>query len=189
MRALKVFRDMASDLDDVAVPVDLNNSQHQQSTSTSNEFTRKAYLEARAGAKALLTGKIAGSGGTITQRVYTLSSLRCADCLQDLQYYATTQSSSTSTVTASTKQIPNIVRDFTEALAELVEFDGLDSLTDPSPSSALTLAQYTPKKAIFVRRCLLEKVLPLGTQILGYYNAQAIDTATRYMQQFYPDQV
>ncbi|GKY99889.1 hypothetical protein MPSEU_000942500 [Mayamaea pseudoterrestris] len=174
LRALGMFRAIATEL----------------GNTSNGSFKLNTYLEARAGAKALLTGKL-GGGGTITKRVYALSSLRFVECLATLQQQYKDLPILASSSPTSTRSAPtaDITRDLVEAIAELVEFDGLDSLTDPSPRSALTLAQYTDQKAVFVRRCLVEKVLPLGERILQYYkDMPAMETAKRYMQQYYADE-
>lgn len=148
------------------------------------------------GAKALLTGKI-GSGAT--GRVYQLSTLRFTDTLKDLAYYTTaaTTASPNSNTRLRDSSLLLLLQDLQEALASLVEFDGLDTLTDPSPRSSLTLSQYTPDKAVFVQRTLQEKVIPLCQRIGNYqYYAAGGDTndtareiANRYMQAYYAEEL
>ena len=168
LRALEILQSIANNLAD---------SNTRPSTS---ETRIKTYLEARSAAKALLTGKL--SSGTITKRVYDLSSLRLVDCLQDLAfYYGSTMSPSPQ----STMRLESLMHDWQESIAEMFEFDGLDSLTDPSPRESLTLAQYSDQKAAFVQRCLQEKVLVLGPQILQFYQqTPAMDAAERYVKQY-----
>lgn len=140
----------------------------------SEEERRKRYLEARLGAKAALTGKI---GGGATGRVFTLSSLQLTGCLNDMDYY------SKNPFTISLRQ------DFREALASLVEFDGLDTLTDDSPRSSLTLQQYTNQKASFVERVLSERVIPFGQRLVQGFDASAVERARTYVQRYYSDEI
>merc|ERR1711966_125326 len=62
--------------------------------------------------------------------------------------------------TAGTKDARRLCRndladtaeELVEALASLVEFDGLETTWDPSPRSSLMLGMYTPQKGAFVYR-------------------------------------
>jgi hypothetical protein len=156
---------------------------------------RLAYLEARLGAKAILTGKI---GGGAAARVYDMAALKLVDCLADIDYYyysSTMQTSSSSssggkaTKTRATLQFSDLERDFYEALATLVEFDGYDTLTDASPRSTLLLQQCNAEKLVFVRRMLSERLVPLGNQIVHCFPPESIELSEFYVQKYYPNEV
>lgn len=141
--------------------------------SSEDETTRKdAYLQARLGAKAILTAKI---GGGASGRIYTLVSMELPACLDDLVYY--------------NRQTIDLRSDFREALAAVVEFDGLETLTDPSPRSSLTLAQYNDSKALFVRRMLRERVIPIGRRLVDSFDVNAVRRAQSYVQQTYANEI
>jgi len=133
---------------------------------------QSAYLEARLGAKAALTQRL---GGGANSAVYTLSSLQLKGCLNDLQMYSPSQATD--------------LQSFTEAIASLVEFDGFDTLTDPSPRSSLTLSQYTESKGIYVRRILEEKVIPTGRSILQAFPEERRQRSRGYILQYYPNEI
>lgn len=115
--------------------------------------TRKSkYLEARLACKALVTGKI---GGGASLNVYNLNSLQLKGCLSDLVGYAGDQGGA-----AAKRKVDEIQTDLLESLASVVEFDGLETTIDPSPRASLTMSMYTDTKAMFVRRTLLERVVP-----------------------------
>lgn len=116
------------------------------------EKRKQRYLEARLGAKSLLTAKI---GGGASARVYILASLQLPACLVDLQSYATMN-----------RKVEDLRQDFYEALAAVVEFDGMETLKDASPRSALTLQMYTNDKAVYVQRLLRERVVVVGEQLV-----------------------
>jgi hypothetical protein len=138
--------------------------------------TRKAlYLEARLGAKAMLTAKL---GGGANSRVYTLSTLQLPDCLQDL-----------AAVYDASRSFAALSREFYESVASLVEFDGMDTLADPSPRSSLTLTQFDAHKEAYVRRTLAERVVPLGRRIIQGFATESVATSERYVQQYYPIEV
>jgi len=135
---------------------------------------KQSYLEARLGAKAILTGKI---GGGAPGKVYSLAGTELPSCLQDLEYYG------------KSKQVAELRRDFFESLATLVEFDGLDTLTDPSPRSSLTLTQFNNDKAVFVQRMLLERVVPTGNSLVNSFPAESVQQSQAYIQQYYASEV
>jgi hypothetical protein len=136
------------------------------------EQRQKIYLDAKLGAKAILTGKI---GGGASGTVYTLSTLQVSGCLEDLEYYS---------VAAHDK-----IQEFREALASIVEFDGLDTLADASPRSSLTLAQYSNGKAALVSRILLERVVPTGRKLVNSYNVDAVSRSDKYIQDYYSSEI
>ena len=144
----------------------------QESTLPQKPLIQASYLDARLGAKGMLTGRV-GSGASY--RAYTLATLQVPNCLQDLQYYRPSA--------ASTAQ------DFREALASLVEFDGMDSLLDASPRTSLTLAQYSDAKRIYVVRILREQVVPLGRKLVNGFDAAAVDRAMSYILSYYSSEL
>jgi hypothetical protein len=151
---------IATDLADPTVPVD----------------QRKArYLEARLGAKAMLTSKV---GGGANYQVYTLSTLQLPECLQDL-----------TAVYDVSRSFAETSREFYESIASLVEFDGMDTLTDPSPRSSLTLTQFDARKESYVQRILAERVVPLGRRLITAFSSDSVAISERYVQQNYPNEV
>jgi hypothetical protein len=156
---------------------------------------RLAYLEARLGAKAILTGKI---GGGATARVYDMAALKLVDCLADIDYYYS--STMLPTVSSSSdgggqkmkmraSQCSDLQRDFYEALATLVEFDGYDTLPDASPRSTLLLQQYNQDKLLFVRRMLTERLIPLGNQLVNSFSIESIALSRYYVEKYYPNEI
>jgi hypothetical protein len=155
-----------------------------QSDEGNDERRRKLYLETRLGAKAILTGKI---GPGATGSTYTLATLQLAACLDDLEWHA---SRSGSTADRSYKQrVSELRRSFTEGLASVVEFDGLETLIDPSPRSSLTLSQYNPSKAVFVRRVLRELVLPVGNKLALSFGPEPLERSIAFTQQYYASEI
>ena len=124
------------------------------------------------GAKAIFTG---GKGvASVSPRIYALASLQLLGCLEDLDYYATNKI-----------RVGNLRQDLREALANLVEFDGFDTLIDPSPRVALILAQYSESKATYVRRVLTERIIPAGEQIVQSFDASAVERSYSYLRMYY----
>jgi len=116
---------------------------------TISDDATKSYIEARLGAKALLTGRI---GGGANSNVYRLASFQLRGCLKDAP----------SAITSNKKQrqLEDLSESIIDSLASCVEFDGLESVTDPSPRSSLMENQYTSAKANFVKRLLNERLIP-----------------------------
>ena len=143
--------------------------------SLSIDTRKERYLEARLAGKAMLTGKI---GGGANYKVYTLSTLQLPDCLQDLSeaYDKSLSFSETS-------------REFYESIASLVEFDGMDTLADASPRSSLTLTQFDSRKETYVRRILVERVVPLGEKIIQSFPEKNVVVSQRYIEQNYPNEI
>jgi hypothetical protein len=79
---------------------------------------------------AALTGKI---GGGATQRVYSLASVQLPGVLNDLEWHAKR------TPGTSQRVVNDLKIDLQESLASIVEFDGLETLLNPSPRSSLTV--------------------------------------------------
>jgi hypothetical protein len=154
-----------------------------QSDEGNDERCRKLYLETRLGAKAILTGKI---GPGATGSTYTLATLQLPACLADLEWHA----SRSSTADRSYKQrVSELRRSFTEGLASVVEFDGLETLIDPSPRSSLTLSHYNPNKAVFVRRVLRELVLPVGNRLALSFGPEPLERSLAFTQQYYANEI
>jgi hypothetical protein len=144
----------------------------EQTTPVPESSLRAAYLDARLGAKAILTSQV---GGGASYFVYTLAGLQVPGCLDDLESY--------------NPQIQQLKVDFRESLATLVEFDGMDSVLDRSPRSSLTMSQYDDAKRAFCARVLRERVVPLGQRLLGKFSPEALDRARTYISSYYPSEV
>lgn len=159
----------------------------QQLTPEMTDNQRKSpYLEARLGAKALLTQKI---GGGANSRVRTLGSFQLKECLDDAKYWCREYAqknpsllSTTVTITSNTNSnaakricsidLTNAIDDLIDSLATIVEFDGLETTIDPSPRSSLMLSMYNNQKGTFVYRTLLERVVPSCERILAVFGRE-----------------
>ena len=154
-----------------------------QATATKLELSedpdqrQKAYLEARLGAKAIVAKKRKIGGGA-TPRVFTLLSLQITECLDDLKFYA-----------KNNKRVVQLQEDLIDALASIVEFDGLETTLDPSPRSSLTLGQYNDGKALYVRRMLSERVTPLAEELVDYFGPDTRAQCEGYMRDYYPSEL
>jgi hypothetical protein len=156
-----------------------------QVAATYDERRRK-YLEARLGAKAILTGKVSGGA---TGKVYTLATLQLPACLADIEWHADHRRPSQTTTTVTPRQVSDWRHEFSEGLAAIVEFDGLEALIDPSPRSSLTLSQYNDNKAVFVQRVLNELVLPTGKKLVDAFGPEARQLSEYYVQQYYSSEI
>lgn len=150
------------------------------------ETKKLMYLETRLSAKAMLTGKL-GSGST--GKVYTLSSLQIMGCLNDLEWYATTTTQTNKYNSFQIQQIQNNKNRFIESLASLVEFDGFDTLQDPSPRSSLTLSQYNDTKLTYMKRTLIELIIPYGEKLVTEFGIEPLQIAETYIQQYYRSEI
>ena len=137
------------------------------------ERRKKAYLEARLGAKAVVAKKQKVGGGA-TAKVFLLISLGIKGCLDDLSFYAKDK-----------RKVDQLKDDLTEALASVVEFDGLETTQDPSPRSSLTLGQFNDQKAQFVRRMLSERIVPLTQELVDYFGAETRAQCEAYVREYY----
>jgi hypothetical protein len=137
------------------------------------ERRKKAYLEARLGAKAIVAKKQKVGGGA-TGQVFLLISLGIKGCLDDLSFYAKDK-----------RKVDQLKDDLTEALASVVEFDGLETTQDPSPRSFLTLGQFNDQKAQFVRRMLSERIVPLTQELVDYFGAETRAQCEAYVREYY----
>lgn len=142
------------------------NIENQPATGMT-DLLKGPYLEARLGAKSILTGKI---GGGANSKVYTLSSFKIKECINDALYYynenynsiikdKSTTGEQKTRLKREKNNLQNASTEIIESLAEVVEFDGLDNIQDPSPRSSLALTMYNDSKANFVIRLLLERTV------------------------------
>jgi hypothetical protein len=143
----------------------------------SDDERRKAYLEARLGAKAMVAEKKVKIGGGASLFVITLRGLKMKEVLDDLRYYA------------KSKQMDQYKDDLIEALASLVEFDGMETTQDPSPRSSLTMAMYNDDKSIYVRRMLSERISPLTDEIVNLFGQESKLQCASYVEQYYPNEL
>ena len=150
-----------------------------QTAENINQRT-SAYVEARLGAKAIVANKI---GGGATNQVFTLKSLQIRECLTDLEYYVGKNSNK------DKKRLAQLSQDLIESLASLVEFDGLETTTDPSPRSSLTLSMYTDTKGDFVNRMLSERIVGLCQEIVNLPGPDTLDTCNGFILQYYPSEL
>jgi hypothetical protein len=156
------------------------------------ERARDLFLEARLGSKAILTQKV---GGGANIRVYNLAGLKLKDCLNDsVEWYDDFMKAekkrgiNKKTISRSKRDLQEAVDDIIYALGSCVEFDGLESVTDASPRSSLTLSMYTTDKATFVKRTLDEKLIPSIESFLGFFDKDLVDRCRYYVQQNYPNE-
>ncbi|KAL3794515.1 hypothetical protein ACHAW5_001325 [Stephanodiscus triporus] len=153
---------------------------------------RQPYLEARLGAKALLTQKI---GGGANSRVRALGGFQLRGCLDDAGYWcaeSARRSSSSSNKDARRTcsiELSSASEDLVESLASVVEFDGLETTIDPSPRSSLMLGMYTDQKATFVYRTLVERVVPSCERILDVFGNERRRAVEEYVGRDYGDEV
>jgi len=157
---------------------------------------KAAYLEARLGAKVIVAPKKKIGGGAGLS-ILTLKSLQIKDCLDDLRYYAdrggVSLSTSSSSTTLSKQQRKKLLieqsEDLIEALASIVEFDGLETTQDDSPRSSLTLGMYNSQKGMYVRRMLSERVVPLVDSIVGTFGTDKLREADGYVNDYYAKEI
>ncbi|KAL9189639.1 hypothetical protein ACHAXT_009314 [Thalassiosira profunda] len=156
---------------------------------------KQPYLEARLGAKALLTQKI---GGGANSRVLELGGFQLKECLEDAKYWCGELAKSNQLPgDAPPKTAKRICAndlaaasdDLVESLASLVEFDGLETTQDPSPRSSLTLASYNPQKGKFVYRTLLKRVVPSCERFLGVFGKEKMAAVAEYVRRDHGDEV
>ena len=152
-------------------------SQDMNVNIDNDDRIRQLYLETRLGAKAAVTNKI---GGGATNRVYTIGSLRFRETLDDLSWYASKNKN---------KQAVQLIADLAEALASLVEFDGLETTLDPSPRSSLMMSMYNSQKATFVRRMLAERIIPTSRLLFNEFDPDVRNLCLTYVQSTYPNEL
>jgi hypothetical protein len=151
------------------------------------EKIQSLYLEARLGSKAMLTKKI---GGGANLRVLTLATLEVKDCINDLRYWYT-RVPVTTTISNSLAQftLDNASEDILESLANIVEFDGLETTQDSSPRSTLALRMFRLDKAKFIQRLLLERVLPNCDALVNLFGASRRLACENFIRLNYPEEV
>ena len=159
------------------------------------DLMKGPYLEARLGAKAALTGKI---GGGANLRVLNLGKIQLRECLRDTEaWYNDDFSTNMKNASKETKSemkrkrlfVQNAIEGVTDSLASVVEFDGLETLIDPSPRSSLALSMYSNSKAQFIRRTLMERTIPNCDTIVTSFGRDRANFCRRYVEQKYPDEI
>lgn len=151
---------------------------------------KSLYLQARLGSKAILTGKI---GGGSNLRVLTLATLDVKDSINDIRYwYGNIQSDSTPSATINSNvarlTLEHASEDIIESLANIVEFDGLETTQDPSPRSTLALRMFSVEKAVFVQRLLLERIVPSCDLVINLFGTTKRMTCENFVRFNYPDE-
>jgi len=136
------------------------------------EWDVTAYLEARLGAKAILTGRI---GGGASKVVYELAPLKIKTCLEDAVFYAGTS------VYKKKSEADGYRETILDALASIVEFDGLETTQDPSPRSSLMISMFNANKGMYVFRMIQERLLPACKQITRLYGEEKFLSCERFM--------
>ena len=166
---------------------------NEQKIVESDNQRKQPYLEARLGAKALVTQKI---GGGANARVQTLSGLQLRECLDDVVYWCSRRkddslinSNNNNNKRICNNELPNYIAELIESLASIVEFDGLETTTDPSPRSSLMLTMYTTDKAKFVYRTLVEQVIPSCEHIITIFGAERQQLIEEYVVRDYSSEV
>lgn len=158
---------------------------------------KQPYLEARLGAKALLTKKI---GGGANSNVVKLAGFQFKECLEDGRYWCTELASSNILTGQSSgelksgrrfcnNELGSISDDLLESLASLVEFDGLETLIDPSPRSSLMLKMYDNQKGMFVYRTLTERIIPSCDMYLRAFGNEKVTLCQEFARREYPDEI
>lgn len=150
---------------------------------------KRPYLEARLGAKALITGKV---GGGATLRVYDLASFKLKECLRDGMAWHVDDGKnlrSDERKKRSRRDLEEASEAIIESLGAVVEFDGLETTQDPSPRSSLMLTMYNNDKANFVRRMLLEKTIPACDAFLDCFGTEVRESCMDFVRRNYPSEL
>mmetsp|Transcript_27306 Transcript_27306/g.58682 ORF Transcript_27306/g.58682 Transcript_27306/m.58682 type:complete len:337 (-) Transcript_27306:177-1187(-) len=160
---------------------------------------KQPYLEARLGAKALLTQKI---GGGANGRVKDLGGFQLKECLEDANYWCgelanKNQLPSQRSGGLTTKQAKRMcstdlitaTEEIVESLGSLVEFDGLETTIDPSPRSSLMLSMYNPQKGTFVYRTLVERVVPSCERYSKLFGEDRMRLVEEFVRRDYAEEV
>ena len=158
---------------------------------------KQPYLEARLGAKAILTKKI---GGGANSNVVKLAGLQLKECLEDARYWCTDLAKTNQLPGQNTGQFKNGKRfcnnelqsaedELIEALASLVEFDGLETTIDPSPRSSLMIKMYDNQKGKFVYRTLTERIIPSCDRYLNAFGTERLTLCQEYVRREYPEEI
>ncbi|KAL7548656.1 hypothetical protein ACHAWF_011928 [Thalassiosira exigua] len=156
---------------------------------------KQPYLEARLGAKALLTQKV---GGGANSRVRDLAGLQLRECLEDAEYRCGELAragllpgapSSKEAKRICSVDFASASNDLVESLASIVEFDGLETTIDPSPRSSLMLSMYDRRKGTFVYRTLIERVVPCCERCLRPFGRERRRLVEEYVRRDHGDEV
>ena len=163
----------------------------------SENVRKQPYLEARLGAKSLLTQKI---GGGANSRVMELGTFQLKECLDDAKYWCGElaknnqlpligDTSNKNGKRICTNELSNAAEEIVESLASLVEFDGLETTIDPSPRSSLMLSMYNQQKGKFVYRTLVERVEPSCESFLKVFGGEKRRTVEEFVRREYASEV
>ena len=168
----------------MGVSKSIDNMLQRAGTAIPSDIEKAPYLEARLGAKSLLTGRV---GGGANQKVYTLAGLQLKGCLKDAEYWANLQAKAgeKKDKLAAIQRYATASEGIVESLAACVEFDGLETTLDPSPRSSLMLGQYTNQKAQFLTRMLKERVIPSCDALVKCFDGEARERSMRYLKENY----
>lgn len=157
------------------------------STELEENVRKLPYLEARLGAKAILTQKI---GGGASSTVLKVASFNIKECLEDGKYWCNQLSKSNEIEKRiCTTDLTSISEDLVESLASIVEFDGLETTIDPSPRSSLMLSMYTPSKGKFIYRTVSERVIPSCERYLDVFGDDKKKLCLEFVQRDYSDEI
>lgn len=161
----------------------------------SNTQRKQPYLEARLGAKAILTKKI---GGGANSNVVKLAGFQLKECLEDARYWCadlakTNQLQNNGQLKNGKRfcnnELQSVEDELIEALASLVEFDGLETTIDPSPRSSLMIKMYDNQKGKFVYRTLTERIIPSCDRYLNAFGTERLTLCQEYVRREYPDEI
>eukprot|EP00956_Cyclotella_meneghiniana_P019760 scaffold34284_cov56-Cyclotella_meneghiniana.AAC.3 len=156
-------------------------------TELEENVQKLPYLEARLGAKAMLTQKI---GGGATSTVLKVASFNIKECLEDGKYWCNQLSKSNQIdKRICTTDLTSISEDLVESLANIVEFDGLETTIDPSPRSSLMLSMYNPSKGKFIYRTLTERVIPTCERYLDVFGQDRKELCLAFVKRDYSDEI
>jgi len=152
---------------------------------------RQPYLEARLGAKAILTKKV---GGGANSNVVKLASFQLKECLDDGRYWCaelakTNQLPGQSTGDLKNGELVSISDEIIESLASIAEFDGLDGLDQASPRSSLMINMYDSNKGKFVYRTLVERIIPSCDQYLQLFGSDRLNLCLEFVRSEYADEM
>ncbi|KAL7468825.1 hypothetical protein ACHAXS_009059 [Conticribra weissflogii] len=175
--------------DKLLTPLD---EQAELVSGLSDTQKKQPYLEARLGAKALLSKKI---GGGANAKVVKLASFQIKDCLKDGKYWcgvlakSGNLNSSSNQKAICNQKLEAYADELIESLASLVEFDGLDNTIDPSPRSSLMLTMYTNDKGIFAYKTLTQRVIPSCEDYLGVFGPERRKVCEDFMRKDYAEEM
>lgn len=166
--------------------------QEELVSGLSDTQKKQPYLEARLGAKALLSKKI---GGGANAKVVKLASFQIKDCLRDGKYWcgvlakSGTLNSSSNQKAICNHKLEAYGDELIESLASLVEFDGLDNTIDPSPRSSLMLTMYTNDKGTFAYKTLAQRVIPSCENYLEVFGPERRKVCEDFMRRDYSEEM